>query len=441
MATAENVQLQRDVATLVLAGGQLALAQPVEGRVFATAFKGRGRLRFAPRLLLEVQQLRFHSGQASLEAEFTEAVFMFTDNTLEELSRQVNFRSGDATKFQKIYWGRNEDLHRYGLSWEPRLLKSLLSEDPALHAFFVAELKTQKHGWVSLIVDEADPEQVELVQFDRGRRARNIWSKFPKAGRRPQEAFAHPLGHHEYRLQGYRLDVTVQSNAKLEAEAQVELLLGRAGERVLLFALDPNLRVSEVTDSASRALGFLQPKEHKDRFFLGNYLVVVAPEPFAPGPHTLRFRYAGKRIVRKEGAGTYFCQSFGWYPTYSLGRVSLNTNEFAARVDFDLTLRVPKKYEAVAVGSKVEDRKEKKYRVTRWQSELPLAVAGFAFGDYKVQTEPVGQIQVEVYANRKPDDLLRGLEIAGAGGDLPSFGGSRIGLPALGSLAPARLGT
>lgn len=80
VATLENVRLERDVATLVFAGGRLALTQPVrlmegrEARVFAAAFKGQGRLRLEPRLPLEIQQLRFHSKQAPLEAEFTEAL-------------------------------------------------------------------------------------------------------------------------------------------------------------------------------------------------------------------------------------------------------------------------------------------------------------------------------------------------------------------------------
>ncbi|MBI4462216.1 MAG: hypothetical protein HY653_04845, partial [Acidobacteria bacterium] len=439
VATAENVRLERDVATLVLSGGRLALAQAVEGKVFAAAFKGQGRLRLAPTLPLEQQQLSFHSGQSPLEAEFTEALFLFSDSTLDDITRQVNFQSGDVSEFQKLFWDRNEDLTRYGLNWEPRVLKGIRAERPERHAFFVAELKTRDHGWLSLIVDEADPEQVELAKFEPSWRVRSIWAKFPKEGHTPQEAFADPVAHHEYRIERYRLNVTVPPNAELEGEAEVELVLRRGGEQVLVFALDPNLRVTEINDSAGNALSFIQPRDPKDDYFLGDYLVVAAPEAFPMGPNTLRFRYAGKRVVRKEGAGTFFCRSFGWYPTYSLGRVTLNTNEFATRADFDLTLRVPKKYEGVAVGSKVEERQDGDFKVTRWQSDVSLAVAGFAFGDYKVQTETVGNIEVQVYANKSADDVLRGIEVS-ASGALPARPGeSAVGGAALGPLAPGRL--
>ena len=445
VAVVDHVELGRDAATLTLLSGRLAVSQPgaalqvEEGRVVLAAFKGTGRLHFAPTLPLERQQLAFHTGQQALEAEFTEAIFIFAGDTWNELGDQLEFRSGDAADLGKLYRSRNHDLRRVGLSWEPRILKSLLAEDAAPHAFLVAELKTRKHGWLSLMVDEADPEQVELVKFDKGRRARNVWAKFPADGLRPQEVFADPLAHHDYRLQGYHLDVTVENNTQLQAEAVVNLEMKRGGERVLLLALDPNLRVTEVTDAAGQPLSFFQPRDPKDDFFLGDYLAVVAPEPFPVGDNTLRFRYAGKRIVRKVGNGNFFCRSFGWYPTYGMGRYSLTTNVFAARSDFAITLRVPKRYQAVVTGDKVGEHKEGKYWVTEWKSDLPLAVAGFAYGDYKVVTRSVGNIQVEVYANKQPDDFMHGIEMA-ASDPLPRQGGvSRASGVSLGSLAPARM--
>jgi hypothetical protein len=440
VAVVERVELGWDAATLTLLSGRLSVSHPgaalpnEEDRVVFAAFKGTGRLHFAPTLPLERQQLAFHTGQQALEAEFTEAIFIFAGDTWNELGDQLEFRSGDTADLGKLYRSRNHDLRRVGLSWEPRILKSLLAEEPTQHAFLVAELKTRKHGWLSLMVDEADPEQVELVKFDKGRRARNVWAKFPARGRRPQEVFADPLAHHDYRLKRYTLDVTVENNTKLQAEAEVNLEMKRSGERVLLLALDPNLRVTEVTDAAGQPLSFFQPRDPKDDFFLGDYLAVVAPKPFPVGDNTLRFRYAGKRIVRKVGNGNFFCQSFGWYPTYGMGRYSLTTNEFAARSDFDITLRVPKKFEAVAVGTKVDERKEENYRVTRWKSDIPLAVAGFAFGDYKVHTETVGDVQVEIYANRSADDALASIELLAR---MAKSGSTRtIGLHAL---APSQL--
>ena len=433
----ENVELRRDVATLTLADGQFAFSQPVaatrdgEGRVFAAAFKGTGFLHFAPTLPMEKQQLALHSGQEVLKAEFTEAVFVFTDNTLAEFSKQARLRTGDPSRLQKLYESSSKRWTRYGFNDEPRLLKSLLSIRPERHTYFMAELKTRRHGWLFLVFDRADPEEVALVHFDSGRRAVSIWSKFPAGGRRPQEVFADLLLHYEYRISGYKLDVTVKKNTELLGEAELKLEMQQDGERVLLLGLDPNLRVSAVVDEAGQSMAFFQPRDPKDDIFFGNYLVVVSPEAFEQKPITLRIRYAGKRVVRKVGSGNFFCESFGWYPSYGSGLSS-----FADRSDFDITLRVPKKYTPVAVGTKMEDREENDYRITRWKSDLPLAVAGFAFGDYKTETATVGDTQVEIYANKQPDDVLRGIEIAAGGGARPGASAAPV---AIGALSPSRM--
>ena len=435
VAKVESTVLEKDAATLTFLSGTLALAQPVapaegqEGRVLAAAFKGRGRLRFAPSLPMERQQLAFHSGQQPLEAEFSEAVLLFTDETAAELSGQLAFGSGQVSGLQKLYLNRNKRWKKYGLNWEPRLLKSLLSPSPERYALFVAELKTDRHGWLTLIVDAADPEQVELVRFDSRRRARDIWSKFPAGGRPPQLAFEDPLGHHDYRISSYVLDVTIENNTELHGTATVELDFRRGGERVLLFQLDPNLRVTEITGAEGQPLSFFQPKDPKDDFFLGDYLVVVSPDAIPEGRTQLHFAYHGKRVVRKVGSGNFFCRSFGWYPTYGSGRYTITTNQTAGKSDFEIILRVPKKYTAVAVGSKKDDRKEGDYRITRWTSDIPLKVAGFAYGDYRVVTEQSGETAIEIYANKRPDDFLQSVEmVTGAGSGV-----------AMGSLSPSNM--
>ena len=440
VGTVEDVTLQRDVATLTLNWGQICLSRPLQAagsheRVVGAVFEGSGNLRLSPTLGMERQQLAFHSKEPVLQAEFERAFFIFTDDTAQELQGQLRFGEGNSAQLEKHYREWIKKLQRYGRDWTPRLLKGLLAEDPTRHAFFVAELKTRKHDRLTLIFDSADPEEVELVHLGSDRHVGDVWAKFPSGGRTPDEAFADPLGHHDYLVKSYVLDMTVEKSTELSGQAKVELEMKSEGERVVLLSLDPTLRVSEVTNSDGHPLNFFQPRDPKDDFFLGDYLAVVSPSPFPRGAVTLGFKYSGKRIIEKVGPGNFFCQSFGWYPSYGLGRVSLNDNTFAARVDFDITLRVPERFDAVVVGTKVEDRKDKRYRITRWKSDIPLAVAGFAYGDYKIHKEKVGNIEVEVYANKEPGGQLRGITLAEF---LPGPGAPGRGRT-LGSLSPSRL--
>jgi hypothetical protein len=167
---------------------------------------------------------------------------------------------------------------------------------------------------------------------------------------------------------------------------------------VLLFFFDSNLRVTSVSDAAGNALPFVQPQEQKDRLQpYGSYLAVFLPEPSVAGKEMrLEFVYAGKRVVRNMGPGVFFCQSQGWYPT----RVNWNL-----RSEFEMQFRSPKRFSLVATGVKTGETVEGDEIVTTWKSEKPMTVAGFAFGEVKVEKTKAGHVDIEVYANRFTDNL------------------------------------
>jgi hypothetical protein len=276
---------------------------------------------------------------------------------------------------------------------------------------------------------------------------RDPWMNFPAGGGDFRRAYDDPAARQDFLIPSYQISTHLADNADLSATAHATIQPRYSGETILLFALDSNLRVSSVKDGQGRSLEFLQARERKERYqSYGNYLAVALKEPAQIGRNeVIEFQYGGKHVVVKVGGGNYFCQSFGWYPTAFASE--LGVDEFAFRSNFDLTFRNPKKYSLVATGNKVSDSVDGKELVTNWKSEIPLAAAGFAFGDYKIITEKVGDVEVQVYANREPDDLLRSIQNAadsslrdlaqGPGG--PGSGGGHATL-ALGTLTPAALG-
>jgi hypothetical protein len=170
---------------------------------------------------------------------------------------------------------------------------------------------------------------------------------------------------------------------------------------------------------------------------------VALEEPTQAGRNeVLEFQYGGKHVVVKVGNGNYFCHSFGWYP--SAFASELGVDEFAFRSDFDLTFRNPKKYSLVATGNKISETTDGNQLITNWKSGLPLAAAGFVFGDYKITTDKVGDVEVQVYTNREPDDLLQSIQrhFDNPLEDLASGpGGSHLQLRgAIGNLTPSALG-
>ncbi|PYU10795.1 MAG: hypothetical protein DMG29_16885 [Acidobacteria bacterium] len=428
-ASVKDLTLERDRIRLTLADGTLQFTQPVNGLVFGATFRGRGRLQVSVPNRIEGEQLHLFTKQDGLDMEFTEATFCFTDNTFNEVAAKVQWAASGPTA-DDLYTSRQQQREDLGAELLPRLFKSVLSTDRKPTALFAADLKTKDRGWTQVRFDALEPEEITVGRWaDVGiRKHFDIWLSFPAGGRGAAEAWHDPLAREDFNIRSYVINATVTGGAELAATTRVTLEPRLSGERVLLFFLDSNLRVDSVKDAQGHALAFYQARESKDRVqSYGEYVAVALPELTKAGQsQTLEFRYAGKRVVRKVGAGNYFCESFGWYPA--------RENSFASRADFEINFRSPKKYTLVATGNKVSETTDGDWLITSWKSDPPLAVAGFAFGDYKVYNEKAGTVDIDIYANRQPDDFMHSIEQV-TEGSLP--GESTFGMPAMGSLSPS----
>ena len=410
-ARTENVVIERDRVKITLIEGTIQFARPVNGVAFAAVFRGKGRLEAEAPNPTEAAQLQLFTGRNKLEMPFTEAAFSFTDGFLDEVAKKVQWSPANAVS-EALYVERQQQREDLGAGYLPRLFKSVMSSDRERSAFFLADLRTEGAGWVEVAYDVMEQEEVRIGQWaDVGPvRILDVWMSFPAGDRDPTLAYADPSARLDYVVPTYRIDATVTGGAELSATVQVGVRSRYAGERVLLFGLDSNLRVDSVKDSEGQALEFFQARETKDRRqSYGDYVAVVLPAATQSGvTQRVDFHYAGSRVVRKVGDGNYFCQSFGWYPT--MAESAVGTGTFAFRSDFEINFRSPKQYSLVATGHKVSEKTEGDWLLTSWKSDIPLAVAGFAFGEYKIYGEKVGDIDVQVYANRRPDDFLRSIQ-------------------------------
>jgi hypothetical protein len=424
-AHAENVVIVRDRIHITLLDGTIQLTQPANGVVFGAVFRGNGRIQVDPPNPIEAQQLRLFTKQDQLNLSFTEATFSFTDGLLDEVAKQVKWgASGPAS--DDLYAKRQKEREDLGESALPRLLQGVLSADRARTGFFLADLKIGGKDWVEFQDDAQDPEEIGVSRWvDVGAfKNRDTWMSFPAGGKTNAEAWKDPQAKEDFSIRAYHIDATVTSGADLSATSRVEIAPRLSGQSVLIFAFDSNLRLDSIKDSKGNALTFYQSRENKDRNqSYGNYIAVVLGQPLkADEAQTLEFHYAGKRAIRKAGNGNYFCESSGWYPELP--------NSFATRADFDLTFRSAKNTVLVATGEKTGETVDGGSRISTWKSEIPLAVAGFGYGDYKVVSDKAGEVIVDIYANREGDDLMN--EVQRAIESRPDVG-------AVGSLTPSAM--
>jgi peptidase M1-like protein len=417
-ARVANLSVERDAIHITLEEGTIQFTQPVNGMVFGAVFRGKGRVQLGPPNPMEIQQLKFFTQQSKLDAPFTEATFSFSDNLADELAKQLNWQPGPGN--DDLYTNQQKAREDLGEGAIPRLLRGMLAADRTSSAYFLADLKLAGKDWVEFHYDALDPEEVRVSRWvDVGPiRLDDTWTHFPARGQTAPDVWKDGLGKQAILIHKYEINAAVTSGAELTATTKITFEPRATGQSVLLFDFDSNLRVESVKDSQGAQLAFYQARETKDRYqSYGDYIAVILPQPLAVvANQTLEFHYSGKRAIRKAGNGNYFCESSGWYPELP--------NAFATRAAFEMTFRSPKNSVLVATGMKTGDTVDGGTRITTWKSEIPLTVAGFAYGDYKVYNDKAGDVAVDVYANREPDDLMATVQRAFESGALEGAVGS-----------------
>jgi Peptidase family M1 domain len=411
-AAAGNVQIARDRVHITLVSGTIQFAKPANGVVFAAVFHGEGHVFVDPPNPTEAQQLKLFTRQEKLSVIFTDATFSFSDGLLEEVEKQVKWKDGPSG--DDLYAKRQQERESIGGEYLPRIFKSVMSSDHKRTAYFLADLKVKDRGWIEVRDDAMQPEEIRVGRWaDVGPfKVDDYWMIFPAGGRDSRHVYDDPAERQDFLLPSYKINAFVTDGAELGATASVTVSPRYTGERVLLFELDSNLRLSSVKDERGKELEYHQARERKENSqSYGDYVAVVLSEPTQAGQsQVLNFVYHGKHVVYRVGNGNYFCKSFGWYP--SAFSPELGVDAFAFRSEFELNFRSPKKYTLVATGRKVTETMDGKESVTMWKSDIPLAAAGFAFGDYKVVRSKVGDVEIQVYANNQPDDLLTSIQRA-----------------------------
>ena len=325
---------------------------------------------------------------------------------------------------------RHNRMLKYNL--DGRILEDVLSSEPG--GLFVAFIHGKRyndkeiyaidpHGAPPLLMPVA-PEEVELLTYDENKLG--VWGAFHLSDEYKNGTASGSQRNSVLQIEHQQLDTTIEKNANLIGKATTTFVAGTNGLRVAPFDLFSSLRVQSVTGEGGLPLAFIQEDKKDDADFF-----VILPKPLAAGEkYTITTLYSGKEAITNEGNGNYFpVARHNWYPnsaTFSLGEYS----------SYDMTFRIPKGMKIAATGSLVSENHDGGQEVTVWKSEVPLTVAGFNFGKFKVEESKVTKPEylVQSYANEEPPDWVRSLRHAAEGDTLPTQG-PHMGAPvALGNL-------
>ena len=414
----ENLELKRDVGTLTFRTGTLSFPAPVLGRVTMAVFSGRGSFRLTPAVQLEADHINLITGQTQVDEEFESAVLVFTDGTYEELKRSLK-TAADGGRNLTVLRDLHHQLRRreeFARSMTEYLLQGndvdnveadVLADlyNPQGDGFFNAYIHGKKRSDLRFfltprgaIPEILSTEEVGLVNLDPGGPQDGILYLTHRVSEWQNGSALRDEDRRIAAARSYKIETVIGKNEHLTSIATMRFEPLRDGDRILRLSLLPNLRVSRVSlvdASGAKEIGFIQEGRKQDSGF---YLVL--PAPAVKGKiQEIRMEYAGDKVIHNAGGGSFAVGArTDWYPSL---------NSFHDRATYDLTFRVPKRYTLVSVGKLTENEREDDFARTRWVSDVPLAVAGFNYGDFKKKEITDGGYGIEVYATTELPDYMR----------------------------------
>jgi Peptidase family M1 domain len=407
IASADRIELRRADAKFSFEQGKLTFFAPLDGRITGAVFAGHGHILAAPRDPVEKQQMARFLGTPVLDQDFTNVCLRFTDDTAVELLHQLQDAKISPQQDSEFVARWNVVLAAVNPPQSLRILFGGLSANP--QPYFYSAVEGVTTGSFDVVVDLLRPEAVLLGQPKKSgaKGYYDVWASYslPTAKPRPDS----------FRALDYEINTSILADTSLDAKTDLRLRAEVSGERVLMFQLARTLNVDAVTGDRGESLTYFQNEgmNLQDRGTRGNnYLYVVLPTPSEKGAEfTLHFHYRGS-VIENAGNGVMFVNAReSWYPHYG------GPADFAS---YDLTMRWPRKLRLVATGTKREEHEDGEFHVGRWQTEKPVAVAGFNLGDY-VSTSLASEAHtVDVYANRQLEQALDN-RLGGAQLETPSM--------------------
>ena len=416
----ENFTLPMDVGTFELKSGTITFLAPVNKFQTGAVFVGHGHFTLKPLSALDTTEMVRRAGSPTAEEDFTEVVFRFSPDQFSQfagvLGHKTDTPSEASTAFQ--HW---KDKVRHRHEFPEGLTQALLESESIdnVDADVLASIYNPKHPpflnaymhgtphkdlrfflrtRVGAIPQIDSPEEVALVNFNGGGMDDGIWY----LQHLRSELLAHTASAQQdkrlFATRRHNIETVIGKNDHLFSRATITFEPLVPGERVLKFALLPTLRVTRVSGERGQDLHFIQENRKED----GSFYAVLDEAPAMGQVHSITVEYGGDKVLSNAGSGSYYVGARdSWYP---------NLNGFGEKALYDLTFKVPPSNVLISVGKLEDQHTEAGFAVTHWVTQIPVAVAGFNYGQYKKMDWSDSITHYEIsgyYLPELPDNLRR----------------------------------
>lgn len=250
-----------------------------------------------------------------------------------------------------------------------------------IRSFYVKRDSVKDH-WAWLTYNNEAPEELKFGVTGRG----NLFSYYSKAtrdsGQSPYDLEERPdvnaLDYHVVGLKG-KVDLAVADSETLMADVTYDLEIKRNIEQLFIGIAQvrgsgneksqnkrPTMRVKRLEDGDGNELSFVR---------LGGAAgVILLSEPLDKGDRvTVRVQFQNDGALYKLNHTYSYLSRGGWLPFVRFGDMI---------DEFELTIRVPERYEILGIGKRDSEKIADGLRVEQYSAKKPVTFPTIIFGDY-----------------------------------------------------------
>jgi hypothetical protein len=401
-----DLHLSRGGVSIYLTDGILSFATPVCGRRMAAVFTtseveaGDAEILLMPPRASERASLASFAKTPNLDEHFSSALFLFSDDTAQELLAQIGDSPIHKAPDQAAALGAGADqlFRSAAAELEVQIVHALLGGVKTSQGFFYAAFLGRTAGTFDFLYEPRDFEPVTLGRtiLAGGHPEFQLWTAF-----RPPHA--PPYREPAPAIAAYRLNTTIHDDLSMSVEAQLKLTVPPDSGRVLRFEMSDRLNVLSAAVDGKPVEVFQRPQVRTAVLSGEGAFLLIADGPFTPGSeHSVDIQYEGSVIRQMADGGYAVADRTTWYPFMT-----------PTLATFDLTFRCPESLHFVSTGELVSDQVSDGERVVHRKTPVPEHIAGFNLGDYQVAVDEHGRYRVACYANAA---------MQGSGGETPLAG-------------------
>jgi hypothetical protein len=416
----ENFTLRLDVGTFELKSGTFTLVGLVDKFVTGAIFVGQGHFTLKPVLEPDTRELARRTGGLTAEEDVSEVVFRFTPKEYPRFSAALGAKTQTPPEAGAAFQRWKEKVrkrHEIPEGFTQDILEGetidnvdadLLAAiyNPGHPPFINAYMHGAQHKdlrffirtRVGALPQMDSPEEVALINCGGGSMDDGIWYSQHLISELKAQKASSLEDRRLFATKRYNIETVIAKNDHLFSRATITFEPLIAGERVLKFGLLPNLRVTRVSGENGHDLHFIQENRKED----GSFYVILDEAPAMGQEHSVTVEYAGDKVLTNAGSGSYYVSAReSWYP---------NLNGFGEKALYDLTFKVPRSNMVISVGKLVNQTTEAGFAVSHWVTPVPVATAGFNYGQYQKIDYPDNITHYEIsgfYLTELPDSLKR----------------------------------